>query len=94
MKCVCGYVEPKETREEVQVLFQSGKRKGEVKRVDEVVTAPRLEDKFIEVSVEKGFTFTKLINCQWSSRTEAVHCSLYACPRCGTIKLDSEEDYT
>lgn len=57
MKCLCGHIEPQTVVEEIQILFQSGPRKGQVKRIEEKVTEPKYSELFIRIGVEKGFSF-------------------------------------
>lgn len=85
MKCLCGYIEPKILVEEIEVLFQNGPRKGQVKRVYEKRTEPKPHEMFIRMGVEKGFYFTKKEKSFYGE--EEYECLLYACPKCGTVKL-------
>lgn len=85
MKCLCGHVQPEPYCEEVSVYFQSGKRKGELKHIEEKWTYPSDKDKFILLGVEKGFSFTRQETI-WNSEYE-TETDLYACPKCFTVKL-------
>jgi hypothetical protein len=85
MKCICGYVEPQTVVEEIEIKFQSGPRKGQVKRVDERVIEPKYSDLFIRISVEKDFSFMQIEKSYYGN--EHSKCLLYACPKCGTVKL-------
>lgn len=94
MKCICGYIQPETVVTQKEVYYQSGKRKGELKGVHEETVEPKAEDLFIELEVEKGFGFRKLEKSCWGFGQDANHCSLYACPKCGTIKLFGINDET
>lgn len=85
MKCLCGHTEPETVVEEIEVRYQSGSRKGQIKRIEERVTEPNPQDLFIRIGVEKGFSFTKIEKSYFGN--EEYECLLYACPKCGTIKL-------
>lgn len=89
MKCICGYEEPVETEEQVEVFFKSGPRKGQLSRVDTIVHEVDKSDMFIQLGVEKGFGFTRIVQRHhyWDDEeTYEVH--LYACPKCHTVKID------
>lgn len=94
MKCICGYIQPETVVTQKEVYYQSGKRKGELKGIHEETIEPKTEDLFIELEVEKGFGFRKLEKSYWGNGREANHCSLYACPKCGTVKLFGINDET
>ena len=85
MKCLCGYVEPEDWEEDVEILYQSGPRKGEVKEVKHVYHEVPDEELFIKIEIERGFKFTKTVH-ELYGRDE-VDIKLYACPKCHTIKL-------
>ena len=89
MKCICGYVEPEDWQEEVEVLFQSGSRKGQVKEIKTIFHDVKEEDKFIRITVEKDFGFVvkrKSFSYYGDEYSEA-EVGLYACPKCHTIKM-------
>lgn len=86
MKCLCGYEEPVAFEKSTPIYWQSGKRKGELKTVRLEWIEPEEEDKFIPISIEKGFSFTKREK-SWGDYYER-ECSLYACPKCGTARLE------
>lgn len=86
MKCLCGYEEPKYWEEEVPVYFQSGKRKGELKEMRTVQHFVKDEDKFIEVKIEKGFSFV-VAHTKYYIQDE-VQVGLYACPKCKTVRIE------
>lgn len=85
MKCLCGHIEPQTVVEEIEILFQSGPRKGQVKMTEEKVTEPKYSELFIRIGVEKGFSFTKTEKSYYGN--DEYECLLYACPKCGTVKL-------
>lgn len=85
MKCLCGYEEPESYTKETPVYFQSGKRKGELKTVHREWIEPREDEKFIRLGVEKGFAF---INHSKSWGGYEYSTDLYACPKCGTVKME------
>lgn len=85
MKCVCGYIEPEATCEQVEVRFQSGKRKGELKHIQDIWTYPEEKDMFKQIKIEKGFGFET--QGEWSYFQSV---ELYMCPECHTIKADMQ----
>lgn len=85
MKCLCGHIQPEPYSEEIPVYFQSGKRKGELKHVEERWTYPEDKDLFILIGVEKGFSFTTQ-EISYGTKYE-TYVQLCACPKCGTVKL-------
>lgn len=88
MKCVCGHEEPEEWEEEVEVLFQSGPRKGQVKKVETVVHEVDEKDKFIKIEVEKDFGFVVVEKpMSYYSSKDKTPAELYACPKCSTVKM-------
>lgn len=86
MKCVCGYEEPEYWEEQVPIYYKSGAKKGQQKGFELVQHHVKNEDKFIKVQIEKGFSFTRLTK-SWYSEHE-MDVSLYACPKCHTVKID------
>lgn len=87
MKCLCGYEEPENWSEPIEVLFQAGKRKGQVKEIKTVYHDVKEEDKFIRISVEKDFGFVVKKHHDWYGSAETL-VGLYACPRCLTVKME------
>jgi hypothetical protein len=86
MKCLCGYVEPVTTVEEITVLFKSGPRKGQLKEIKEVITEPRLNDLFIRIGAGLGFGFTRKTNSYYGDDYQQ-EVALYACPVCSTVQM-------
>lgn len=86
MKCICGYEEPEFREEDVPIYFQSGKRKGELKRVDKVFHYPKPEEKFIKIYLEKGFSFQVMEESYFTDYYSEVE--LYACPKCKTVRMN------
>lgn len=84
MKCVCGYKEPKYYEEKVEVFYQSGSKKGQLKKIETVEHHVREEDKFKKILIERDFGFQIKPRNSWYDN-ESV--DLYACPECGTIKM-------
>ena len=89
MKCICGYEEPEDWQEEVEVLFQSGPRKGQVKEIKTVFHDVKEEDKFLRITVEKGFDFVVKRKAYgfYSDEYSEACVGLYACPKCHTVKM-------
>jgi ABC-type ATPase with predicted acetyltransferase domain len=87
MNCICGYTEPEEWSEEVDVLYVSGKRKGELKEVKTIYHEVDEKDKFIPITVEKDFGFVVVKHQYYFGRCESM-VSLYACPKCFTIRME------
>lgn len=88
MKCVCGYDQPEEHSEDVNVFFKSGPRKGELKCVETVVHEVNKKDLFVKIGVEKGFSFVRVdANKYYWNEDETPPVELLGCPRCGTIKF-------
>lgn len=85
MKCICGYEEPEDQEEQVEVFFQSGKRKGELKEVKTILHEVDQKDKFIKLGVEKGFSF-QAQDKSWCGAGWA-YVNLFACPKCHTVKM-------
>lgn len=90
MKCICGYEEPKEWEEEVEVLFKSGPRKGQLNKIETVVHEVEQKDRFIKIMVEKDFGFVREDRpmSYWQS-AETWPVQLYACPKCSTVRMES-----
>lgn len=91
MKCVCGYEEPKDTAENVNLFFKSGPRKGEFKGIEVVLHRVPEDQKFIEIRVEKDFGFVRIEKGDRSyhwQRNEEYGVKLFACPECLTVRLE------
>lgn len=88
MKCLCGYEEPKEWEEQVEILFKSGLRKGQLNKIQTVIHEVKEEDKFIKLRVEKDFGFVKTVapSYSWGKNTEQA-IDLFACPKCKTVRM-------
>lgn len=86
MKCICGFEEPKEWEETVPVYYQSGKRKGELKRNDVIVHSVDEKDRFIQIHVERDFEFVVKDESYYTTYFQSV--SLYACPKCSTVRME------
>lgn len=86
MKCVCGYVEPTEWDEDIPVYYQSGKHKGELKHVETKTHYIDQKDKFIEILIERDFSFVVKDYSYYSESNQDV--SLFACPKCKTVRME------
>ena len=87
MRCLCGYIEPEDWEEQVEVFYLSGKRKGELKEVKTIYHDVQEDEKFIPITVEKGFAFVVVKHQTYFGRCESM-VSLYACPKCFTIRME------
>ena len=85
MKCICGYEEPEDCEEQVEVFFQSGKCKGELKEVKIILHEVDQKDKFIKLGVEKEFGFQRKDKTWYYDGRRGV--DLFACPKCHTVKM-------
>lgn len=85
MKCICGYEEPEYWEEKVSVYYQSGKRKGELKEYRTIEHPVPDEDKFIEIKIEKEFSFVVKEPTYYTDSERSV--CLYACPKCSTVRV-------
>lgn len=89
MKCVCGYEKVGANWKTIpakEILYSSGKNKGKIKKIEpehtiyEDIDPHRAE--FISITIEKDFEFQK------TEDGDTCGVELYACPACGTIKID------
>ena len=85
MKCVCGYEDLPDRTEEVPVYFKTGKRKGQVSRIDKVV---HKSEKFLEIFIGSGELSFRLSpdRDSWRYDGSGQRIELYACPKCSTIR--------
>lgn len=86
MKCLCGHIEPESYEKETPIYYQSGKRKGDLKYIDRAWIEPDKSEKFICLGIEKDFSFVTY--CESWGNTYDVPTKLYACPKCGTVKME------
>lgn len=86
MRCLCGYIEPEDWEEQVEVLYLSGKRKGELKEVKIVYHEVQENEKFIPITVEKDFGF--LVKRETYCGQSETQVRLYACPKCFTVRME------
>jgi len=91
MRCLCGYVEPEAWKEQLEILFKSGPRKGEVKEVKTITHTPKDDELFILLRVERDFGFVRIDKAPlWSYESKVEnHARLLACPKCGTVKMET-----
>lgn len=88
MKCAaCGYEHREESQWVDKVLrYKSGKRKGEVKSIEkEKVTFTVGYAPFINLSFKGVEKLQKPLDQHWLGYDDV---DLYACPECGTIKIE------
>ena len=87
-KCyACGYEKKPDEIVTKEILYKTGKKKGQVREVTkETTTYPN----FIEVHVRGRDDFSTKNTDRWSIN-EDLRAGLYACPKCGTIRLESWE---
>lgn len=95
MKCyACGYEKRQKFVNIAEVKrFKSGKRKGEIKEIIEDTIDVFADDPdFIELFVANGsIDFQVKGTPSWWDKSEYNNIQVYACPMCGTLKLNVEE---
>lgn len=94
MKCgACGY--EKRTRKltvDEAIYFRSGKRAGELKEIrqKEIILYEHDPD-WIHITLRGLEEFRRPIQYRGLSTGETEDAQLWACPKCGTIKLEGVE---
>lgn len=89
MKCAaCGYERlTKEKTVDKVIYYKSGKRKGEIKEViSETISLEVGHSDFIKLEFKKEVDEIGYHTSDWYGYFEDV--KLYACPECGTIKIE------
>ena len=93
MKCLCGYEKIGYDWVDVaakEVLYRSGKNKGKVKKIEpasrDYIEIDPEKDEFYKIKIEKDFRITRCRGEGWQE--SCVEVELYACPSCGTLKID------
>ena len=93
MKCLCGYEKIGYDWVDVpskEMLYRSGKNKGKVKKIEpgskEFIEVDPDKDDFYKIEIEKDFGIIGRRGEGW--RESRVEIDLYACPSCGTLKVD------
>lgn len=83
MKCAaCGFENGPEY-EEVPIYITGGKKKGELSHKE---TRATNKPQWTEIEVEREFGFQEAKPSGWRAYKEPVR--LYACPNCGTVRVD------
>ena len=88
MKCAaCGYeYAPKKLKVDKAIRFKSGPKKGQVKEVtEEIIDISIGDEEFKELSV--SLSEPKDRYPDYSSRSPLYEETLYACPKCGTLRV-------
>lgn len=94
MKCyACGYEKFQKFVNVAEVKrFKNGKRKGEIKEVKEDrVDVFKDDPEFVEVLVAKGSVETHIRDNSFGWGSDGYEqVTIYACPQCGTLKINEE----
>lgn len=93
MKCqACGYDKRTDTIEVDEIIYYTGKRKGEIKSVSKKIIEPdKDKPNFIKIEFSNSITAGMYKNIPYYGDMETEYlfgAQLYACPICKTLRIE------